>query len=228
VTKSRGILPPRRQWREDELSMLRARYADAPAAEIAKELGCKIHIVYAKAHELGLQKSDAFHEGPASGRLKPGHQIGTQTRFVKGGVSHNKHIKGYDPGGRSRETRFKKGQRPINWLPIGAYRVNSLGYLDTKVREDRKGALNWEGVHRLAWIETHGPIPPGHVVAFKPGRRTVDPKKITADALELITNAENGRRNIFHNRYPKAIGELIHLKAQITKQIRRREREEQN
>lgn len=228
MTKSRGMLPRRRQWRDDELELLRTRYADTSTADLAREFGCKIHVVYAKAYKLGLQKSGTFYESPASGRMKPGDQRGAGTRFVKGGISHNKHIKGYDPGGRSRDTRFKKGQRPVNWVPVGSYRVNSIGYLDRKIRDDRKGALNWEGAHRLVWIEANGPIPRGHVVAFKSGRRTTDPKKITADALELITNAENGRRNIFHNRYPRAIGELIHLKSQITKQIRRREREEQN
>lgn len=228
MTKSRGILPPRRQWRDDELNMLRARYADVPAAELARELGCKIHIVHAKANKLGLKKSEAFHESPASGRLKPGDLRGAATRFVKGGVSHNAGRKGLDMGGRSHETRFKKGQRPFNWVPVDSYRVNSLGYLDRKIRDDRRGALNWEGVHRLVWIEANGPIPRGHVVAFKQGRRTIKLEEITADALELITNAEMGRRNIFHNRYPKAIGELIHLKSRITKEIRRREREEQN
>lgn len=228
MTKSRGILPPRRQWRVDELNMLRARYADVSAAELARELGCKIHIVHAKANKLGLKKSEAFHKSPASGRLKPGDQRGATTRFVKGGVSHNAGRKGLDMGGRSHETRFKKGQRPFNWVPVGSYRVNSLGYLDRKIRDDRRGALNWEGVHRLVWIEANGPVPRGHVVAFKHGRHTAKLEEITLDAIELITTKENCLRNSYVTRYPKEIGDLIRLKGQITRQIRQREREEQN
>lgn len=228
MTKSRHILPPRKQWCDEELEALRARYAEAPTAELAEEFGCKIHIVYKKANDLGLQKSEAFRKGPASGRLKSGDERGVEFRFVKGGTSYNKGRTGYDPGGRSRETRFQKGQRPCNWMPVGAHRINSLGYLDRKIRDDKHGALNWEGVHRLVWVAANGPIPRGHVVAFKPGRRTAKLEAITMDALELLTLAQNGERNIFHNRYPKAIGELIHLKGQITRQIRKREREEQN
>jgi hypothetical protein len=38
------------------------------------------------------------------------------------------------------------------------------------------GALyrNWVAVHRLVWEQAHGPVPPGHIVVFRPGRHTTD------------------------------------------------------
>lgn len=209
--------------------MLRARYANTSTIELARQLGCKLHIAYAKANKLGLKKSVEFLASEQSGRVSKSNNHGSaKTRFTKGHQTWSKGKLGLDMGGRSHDTRFRKGERPRNWMPIGAHRVNSLGYLDRKVSEHRRGGLNWTAVHRLVWIEAHGPIPRGHVLTFRPGRRSVVLAQITLDAIELITRKEHARRNSYHTNYPAAIGELIRLKGQITRQIRRREREEQD
>lgn len=227
MTKSRGILTPRRKWCDNEMAMLRVRYADTPVAVIAGELGCKVHVVYRMAKKLRLRKSEAFLSGPMSGRTGFDDR-GASFRFQPGHTSHNAGKVGLDVGGRSHDTRFKQGHRPRNWMPIGAHRVNSEGYLDRKICESKRGGANWCAVHRLVWIEAHGPVPPGHLVAFKPGRHTTKLSEITLDALQLITYEECMRRNSYHANYPKEIGELIRLKGQITREIRRREREKQD
>ena len=54
---------------------------------------------------------------------------------------------------------------------------------------------------------------------FKPGRKTTDPARITADGLELVTRAELMRRNSYHNNYPKEVALLIQLKGALNRKI---------
>ena len=68
---------------------------------------------------------------------------------------------------KTRATRFKKGDRPPNELPVGSVVVNSYGY---KLRKRRmEGALweRWEFLHKAVWEERNGPVPEGMVVTFK-------------------------------------------------------------
>ncbi|MNT70582.1 hypothetical protein D3C72_2089870 [compost metagenome] len=85
-------------------------------------------------------------------------------------------------------------------------------------------ARRWEAVHRLVWEAAHGPIPPGHAVAFLPGRRTTDAALITLDALELVTRGDLARRNHPRTRSPE-LAKLVQLKSAITRQVNRIARE---
>jgi hypothetical protein len=224
MTKSRGILPARKRWTDDELALLRRDYPHRPAQEIADELGIKVFIVYKKARTLRLTKSAEFLTSGESGRISKARPLGIEHQFKKGWASPRKG-KPFPTRGRMGLTQFKKGQAPHNaQFQIGDRRINSEGYLDRKVSTHRKGGLNWIAEHRLVWIEAKGPIPPGHMVAFKPGRRTTDLDLITLDALELITNAEHMRRHNLHTKYPKEVVQLIQLKGAIARQIHKRER----
>ena len=60
------------RWTEQELATLREHYSDQPSAAVAALLGRPLPAVYTKANALGLAKSEAFNESPASGRLLPG------------------------------------------------------------------------------------------------------------------------------------------------------------
>ena len=68
---------------------------------------------------------------------------------------------------------FKKGEKPRNWMPVGAEVVNGAGYLVRKMNEDpdKRGAERWAAVHRLAWVEANGPVPRGHRIVFLDGDR---------------------------------------------------------
>lgn len=221
MTKSRGILR-KRQWARPQLYVLHRLYADTPTQQIAEALGGSPAWVYHKAAKLGLKKSAEYRASHWG--FRPGSTVGAAYRFKKGLRPHNTGIKGWQSGGRSRDTRFKKGQRGITWVPIGTHRVASgEGYLERKVTEHRKGGLNWTAVHRLVWIEHHGPIPAKHVVAFKEGLHTTDLKLITIDRLQLLSYQQNMARNSYHN-YPKPIAQLIQLRAALNRQIRKRER----
>ena len=50
MTKSRGILAPRHKWTAQEIATLRRRYPDERTADIARDLGIAVHLVYARAN----------------------------------------------------------------------------------------------------------------------------------------------------------------------------------
>lgn len=231
MTKSRSLLPKRRFWTDADVEQLRALYPDNKAEEVARALGRNLRAVYAMAKKLGLSKSEAFKASDLSGRIQRGHQDPRmiRSRFQKGLVPWNKGTH-YVAGGRSAETRFKKGRKPEearNYVPIGSYRFSKDGYLERKVTDDPSlwPARRWAAVHRLVWEEAHGKVPKGHMVAFKPGMRTAVLEEITLDRLECISLAENMRRNSIHTRLPPDVRKLAQLKGQITRQVNRIVRE---
>lgn len=147
-------------------------------------------------------------------------------RFPKGNVPFNKGVKGWQAGGRAATTQFKKGVRQgvavKLYQPIGAERVSKDGYLERKVNDDLPLQARWRGVHRIVWEAAHGPIPPGHAVAFLPGKHTADAARITVDCLELVSRAELMRRNSYLTRYPKEVADLIRLRGALNRKINNR------
>lgn len=214
-----------RAWTKREIAIIRRDYPRKATKLIAAALRRPLCGVYRAATVLGVKKSAKFLASSESGRLTKLTQSGVPYRFKKGTVPANKGLR--RPGwarGRMRETQFKKGHRPADWVPIGSYTIDSDGYLKRKLYDDGLPQNRWAYVHRLVWIEENGPIPLGHAVAFKPGRRTTELAKITPDALDLVSRAELMRRNSYHFNYPKEIGELIQLRGAVQRQINRRER----
>lgn len=205
-----------KHWTEADLAHLRAAYPDTPTAVLAERFKRSAATISHKAATLGIRKSAEFLASPASGRMVKGTRRGAGSRFQLGQVPWSKGMKGLQIGGV--KTRFPKGHRPHNWVPIGTYRVNPEGYLDQKVREGHPVHRNWVAVHRLVWIEAHGPIPPGHVVTFRPGRHSTKLDEITPDAIELITQRESMLRNSVHN-LPREIVDVIHVRSGLVRRI---------
>jgi hypothetical protein len=206
----------RRRWTDADIEVVRARYADTNTASLAALLDRPEGSIYTVAYRLGLTKSPEYmreHHG------KHAAEVGRATRFQPGQVSWNKGTH-YQPGGRTAETQYKPGNRPHGWVPIGSYRINADGYLDRKVTDDGRGPRDWTAVHRLVWIEAHGQPPDGHVVVFRPGRRTTELAAITLDVLELVTRAELMRRNSIA-RFPKEVSDLMRLRGVVNRQINR-------
>lgn len=213
----------RRPWSPDELSLLRRRYPDSRAADIAAELGRPLSSVYGKASAMGLEKSPGFYNGPLSGRTQPGGDRGASGRFKQGRTPSNKGVKGWQAGGRSAETRFKKGNlsgKAVDLLqPLGAERINKDGIRQRKISMDAPLHLRWKSVHSILWEEHHGPIPPGHIVVFRNGDRS----DIRIENLELITRAENLRRNSIHN-LPEELADVCRVKGRLTRRINKLEK----
>lgn len=215
-----------RPWKTAELRYLEAHYAMTPTPELARSLERPIRSVYAKANALGLKKSAEFYRTHAAGRLTTEH--GKHTRFKPGQKPWNKGLKGWQSGGRSAETRFKPGRAPqdaSNYQPIGSTRVHKSDYLEKKVSDDPNvyPAKRWQPVHRLVWEAAHGPVPPGHMVVFRPGQKTLVEHEITVDRLECLTRAENMRRNSYHN-YPPELRQVVQLQGALNRKINNREK----
>lgn len=215
----------RHHWTVEEDALLRARYPEEPTQAIAQVMGMRVAQVHQRATRLGLHKSTAFFASDKAGRIQRGRSDPRMmaSQFKKGLTPWNKGAH-YVAGGRSATTRFKKGQRPHTWKPVGSYRVNADGFLDRKVSDTGYPPRDWVGVHRLAWIAAHGPIPRGYVVRFRDGCKSTVAEEITVDKLELITMQENMRRNTLH-RYPKEVVGLIQMKGALNRRIHRKERQ---
>jgi hypothetical protein len=135
-----------------------------------------------------------------------------------------------------RETQFKKGQRSgvaeRNWKPIGTILPDTEGYLRIKLREavhgkEATGFGNtkvWPLYHRHVWEQYHGPIPPKHIVTFKDRNRA----NCAIGNLELMSMADNARRNAMWNRYPRELQLAIMANGALKRKLRRINGKEQN
>ena len=219
-------------WTEESRQTLQRLYPDFTAEIVANVIGCSVRAVYAQANSQGLKKSADFMASDRSGRIARGKQHPSMiaSQFKPGLVPWNAGLKGWKAGGRSAETRFKKGcmtgAAKHNYVPIGTLRVNKDGYLERKMNDDPNiyPARRWLAVHRLVWEAAHGPIPDGHIVVFKHGMKTSVLEDVTHDRLECITRAENARRNHPRSKSPE-FAKLVQLKGAITRQVNRINRE---
>lgn len=209
-------------WSAKERKQLRKLYPDASTAHLVEVFKRPRGKIYAQAQKLGLNKSAAFHaDVKRSGRFDKLSRAGEAYRFKKGIVPANKGLRrpGYAPG-RMASTQFKKGQKPHTYrYKIGDTRINSDGYIDRKIREDLKGSMNWRPLHRILWIQAHGPVPPGHLVALKDGNKL----NCVLENLELMTLADNARRNAVWRKLPKELAGIVMLRAVLQRQINKRD-----
>lgn len=148
---------------------------------------------YKEIQELMNKKfSCNFTFGQIKGAVKRyGFKTGRTGRFEKGFTPWNKGLKGVNLGGR--ETQFKKGQKPHNWVPIGSERITKDGYVQIKVQEGQF-QRNWKGKHVIIWEEHNGPLPEGHTVIFADGDiRNFDPTNlISVSRRELLLMNRQG------------------------------------
>ena len=137
--------------------------------------------------------------------------------------------------GRMRDTQFQPGVRQAaaeaNWRPIGTILPDSDGYLRIKVREAVSGEPTgfgnkhaWPQLHRKIWQEHHGEIPEGHIVTVKDGNKT----NCAIDNLELMSKADNARRNAMWRRFPQELIEVIVLRGKLTRTLRRMDGDEKH
>ena len=221
----------RRAWTAAEDSKLRKLYRTLSAAECATELGRSLSSTTQRVTTLGLHKSPEWVAERARQRWAEGRHEGSRAHhFVPGRVSHNKGrpMAEWMPNPEAcRATQFKPGHlggaAAAKVQPIGALRISD-GQLQKKMHNGRPFMSRWVAVQRVVWEAANGPIPPGHCVVFKDGRvRTVE-AEITLDKLELISRAENMRRNSYLTRYPKEMADLIRLRGALNRKINTRER----
>lgn len=97
---------------------------------------------------------------------------------------------------RVRSAQFKKGDRPMNEMPVGTIVTNSQGYLIRKKQMEGGQWDRWEFLHRAVWEEHNGPVPEGMIVIFKDGnRQNCDLGNLMLVSRgELVTMAKKGYR----------------------------------
>jgi hypothetical protein len=207
------------RWTPEQDAILRRRYPHEVTKALVEEIGCTVLAIYRRANDLGLRKTPEYLSSPAANRLDG--STGAACRFAKGQRPWNAGMKGWQSGGLSVTTQFKPGTRPHTWLPIGSERVTRDGILQRKLTDTGYTPRDWKAVHAIVWEQAHGRIPEGHIVVFKDGNRL----NVCLDNLELLSRAENMRRNSVH-RYPKEIVSLVRTRAVLVRQINKRERRE--
>lgn len=206
----------RRLWTQAEDAMLRARYPNESTDSIAADMGRSTSSIYARVASLGLHKSDSFLAQKRTENAQKLNEIGAQHRFQAGLVPWNAGRRSVS-GGRSIETRFKPGQKPHTWRPIGTERLTKEGYLERKIRDTCVTKNDYKPVHHIVWEEAgRGEIPPGHVLAFKDGNK----RNFALDNLELLTRKQLMARNTIHNYGPE-VAQLAQLRGAIKRQIKR-------
>lgn len=84
-------------------------------------------------------------------------------------------------------TRFKKGNQPVNTQNVGTIKKRDDGYWWCKYYDDKvPSRKNWEQIHRHMWEEANGPVPDDCFVIFKDGNRD----NLELSNLMLVTKQE--------------------------------------
>lgn len=206
----------RRFWTEQELATVRAMYADTKTEKLAAMLGRTERAVYMAADKLGLKKSAAYLASPEACRLRRGAHVGAATQFKPGHTTWNKGTN-FTAGGRSAETRFKPGNKPHTWHPLGHERLSKEGYLQRKMADTGCTRKDYVPVHHLIWKAAGREIPAGHALTFRDGNK----RNFALENLELVTRSELMRRNSYHN-YPKEVAQAIQLRGALNRKINAR------
>lgn len=212
---------PRMVWTEAQITRLIELFPHHTNWQIAEAMGLRESQVNAKADHLrkfGLPMAkSADHLRTRAGRITSEASARmASTRFKPGQSPWNKG-KHYAAGGRSPLTRFKRGNRPHTWVPVGTERVCS-GILQVKVSDTGYTPQDWQSKHQLVWIAAHGPLPKGHIVCFRDGDRT----NFALANLELVSRAELMRRNSIHSRVPEDLKPIVRSLGQIRRRLRER------
>lgn len=227
TTKNRVARPisemrkKRHHTTEDDIVYIKEHFAEMSSYEIADVLGMSKTAVRNIAYRHGLRKSREWIAERARMRtLDPSHG-GRAFLFQKGHTPHTKGKRAEEwmtPEGlaRSTATRFKKGQRPATWKPLGSERINVDGYIEVKVAEGKP----WRHKQRVLWERAHGPIPEGYMVSFKDGNK----QNCELDNLYLLSRADGLRANSVTN-YPDDVREIIHMRAVLKRHINTQKRQ---
>ena len=168
-------------WQEVEEDILRKWYegngSDFCDTVIHRLLGWRRgnRNVMQKAHKLGLH-----YKGPRRGVFKKGLVPFNKGRKMPAAM--------YE---QCAPTMFKKGHLPKNTKEADGAITIRYDNRGVPVKHIRQALGKWEYLSRHVWRQSHGEIPKGHIVIHRDG----DSMNCDIDNLEMITRAENARRN---------------------------------
>jgi hypothetical protein len=196
-----------RRFAAQEDQFLRDNYLTIPAKRMSRMLGRAEAVARQRMARIGLVVPREIIE-----------QRIIDSRIKKGSTPPNKgkkwdEVMSKEAQQNCRRTTFPKGNLPHNTQYDGAIRVRAdksgISYQYIRVSLGK-----WELLHRFVWTMLKGKIPPKHLVVFKDGNQG----NCNIDNLELITQAENMKRNTYHN-YPKEIALMVQLRGALNRQI---------
>lgn len=174
-------------WTEQERQDLIRLFPDNYTQEIAVKLKRTYRSVCSQANLLGLKKSENFKLIELSKQGERLKEVGKKSRFSEGHISHNKGVKMPDEvREKVKHTFFQRNHTPHNTKYDGYERITKDGYVEIRIK---KGSFILK--HRYIWEQAHGALPKKMKLAFKDGNRL----NITLENLELISEAENAKRN---------------------------------
>lgn len=211
----------RRKWTAQEDEIMRELYADTCTTELARSLNRSIGSLHSRANILRIRKTKEYiAERSRKASMDPRHP-GRKYRFKKGCEAWNKGMtqKSFmseESIERTKGTRFKKGNRPKNYRPVGSTRVNVDGYVEVKVSDPS----HWELLHRKVWRDANGEIPDGYNIQFRDGNK----QNISLANLYMI-NKENQMRENSIQQYPKEVKSLIFKLGKLNKLIKKNEQQ---
>lgn len=167
--------------KEDEF--IKKNYLTTPVKTIATILGRHGVFVITRLRQLGLViPPEIIEQRKKDSRIKPGNVP------VNKGKRMTPEI--YE---KCKATMFKAGRSNHNELYDGAItlRHSHIHRKEPPYYHIRLSKGNWVGLHTFNWEKKYGKVPSGHCLWFKDGN-SLNPD---VDNLELITRAENMRRN---------------------------------
>jgi len=198
------------RYSQKQVDFLRANYSSIGPYKCAIVIGVEQNTLYQKAHHLKLK-------APGDGRFKPG-MVNEKTLFKPGHVPFNKGRKMSDWADdvtiqKFKANTFKKGNLPHNTKEANAItiRKDNRGIPYKFIRLDK---AKWLHYHRYVWEQVHGKIPHDMIVVFK----TPDTLNCEIENLQLISKADNVRRNSIH-RYPEEMRDVFKLLGKIKRKI---------
>lgn len=206
----------RKKWTDKEIEELKKLYGNTLGEDLAKLFCCSIQSVYNKASELKLKKEKRFIAETARQRMLNPNHGGRKYQFKKGTVPPNKGQKqiefmSLDSIERTKATRFKKGNVPLNHRPVGSERFDRDGYIMVKVADPSK----WKLKHRYIWEKANGKIPKGCNIQFKDGNR----RNVSLENLYMINRKDQMNQNSIV-RYPNEVRTAITRISKINKLIK--------
>jgi hypothetical protein len=211
-----------RKYTEEQVAQVRELYPIMRTADVAERMGITSYAVYNLAFSLGIKKTPEYMEQMWQ-NVGAGLAIsGEKTRLKKGNVPPNKGKKWDDYLSKEKQsialqTTYKKGHEPHNTLYDGAFAVREDRRTKRQYIYIRIAKSKWKLYARHVWEQTHGPVPPKHVVRCIDGNSA----NVVIENLECISQQENMARNSIMQQ-PEEVRAVYRAVAVLNRAINKR------
>ena len=192
------------------------------SAEMARKVEEKFGVHFTPTNMKQFRQRHKIRSG-LTGWFQKNHPPGNKGKKLEEYITDPERLE--DIRRRLAPTQFKKGQRPVNELPVGTIVVNSDGYKLIKLRMEGTIWERWEPLHRYVWKEHNGQIPKGMYVTFK----DTDRMNCEISNLMLVTKGENAQLTGLNLRFsdPDAtMAGLNIIRLKNTLKARKKEKEQ--